>query len=82
MQAKLTLTIEQKLIEQGKSYAKSKGRSLSDLIENYLKLLSKDQNADLSLSADIKKLKGAIKLPSDFDYKKEIGQSLSKKYTL
>jgi len=82
MQTKLTLSIEKKLIEHAKSYAKSKGRSLSDLIENYLKLLLDEQCTDLDLSSDIKKLKGSIKLPANFDYKKEIGSSISKKYKL
>ena len=34
MTTKLTLTIEQHIIEKAKVYAKSKGRSLSDIIEN------------------------------------------------
>ena len=33
----LTLTIEQKIIERAKNYAKEKNRSLLDIIENYLK---------------------------------------------
>ena len=39
MNTKLTLTIEQAIIEKAKFYAKEKGRSLSDIIENYLKVL-------------------------------------------
>ena len=82
MQTKLTLTIEQTLIEQAKGYAKSKGRSLSDLIESYLKLLLQEGSSELTLSRDIRNLKGAIKLPKDFDYKAEIGKSISQKYDL
>ena len=37
MNTKLTLTIEQTVIEKAKKYAKGKERSLSSLIENYLK---------------------------------------------
>ncbi len=37
MNKKLTLTIEQELISRAKKYAKDKGRSLSDLVENYFK---------------------------------------------
>ena len=40
MNTKLTLTIEQSVIEKAKKYAKNKERSLSDLIENYLKSLT------------------------------------------
>ena len=39
MNTKLTLTIDQSVIEKAKKYAKEKERSLSDLIENYLKLI-------------------------------------------
>ena len=82
MQAKLTLTIERSLIAHAKGYAKSKGRSLSDLIGSYLKLLLQDESSELKLSGEIKNLKGAIKLPDDFDYKAELGKSLSRKYGL
>jgi predicted HicB family RNase H-like nuclease len=40
MNAKLTLTIEQEVIEKAKKYAKQKGRSLSDLVENYFKTIT------------------------------------------
>lgn len=40
MNTKLTLTIEQAVIENAKQYAKQKNRSLSDLIESYLKALT------------------------------------------
>ncbi|WP_335966975.1 DUF6364 family protein [Galbibacter sp. PAP.153] len=40
MNTKLTLTIEKEIIERAKNYAKEKNRSLSDIIENYLKMLT------------------------------------------
>jgi predicted CopG family antitoxin len=43
MNTKLTLTIEQSVIEKAKKYAKEKERSLSDLIENYLKSLTNSE---------------------------------------
>jgi len=42
MNTKLTLTIDQEIIEKAKQYAKGKNRSLSDIIENYLKTLTKE----------------------------------------
>ncbi len=82
MQTKLTLTLEQSVIEQAKIYAKDKGRSLSELIENYLKVVLQDNEAKVNLSPSIKKLKGSVKLPEDFDYKKELTESLSAKYSI
>ncbi len=83
MQTKLTLTLEQSIIEQAKDYAKSKGRSLSELIENYLKVILEDnERKEIKLSPSVKKLKGSIKLPENFDYKKELANALSEKYGL
>ncbi len=79
MQTKLTLTIEQSIIEQAKLYAKEKGRSLSELIENYLKVVLDDKLEKVRISPSIKKLKGSITLPEDFDYKAELSKSIIKK---
>ncbi len=81
MNTKLTLTIEQTIIERAKVYAKEKGRSLSDIIENYLKSITSDkQDSESELSPLVKSLKGSFKAPTDFDYKKELAKRLTKKY--
>ncbi len=82
MQTKLTLTLEQSVIEQAKKYAKHKGRSLSELIENYLKVVLQDSDEGVRLSPSIRKLKVSVRLPEGFDYKKELTNSLSEKYKL
>jgi hypothetical protein len=81
MNTKLTLTIEQTLIQKAKLYAKQKGRSLSDIIENYLKVITKEETkSNINLAPITKSLKGSFKAPDDFDYKKELSKGLSKKY--
>ena len=81
MNTKLTLTIEQSLIEKAKEYAKSKGRSLSDIVENYFKVIVKEEATIKPESAPItNSLRGSFKAPDDFDYKKELTKALSKKY--
>ena len=40
MNTKLTLTIEKEVIETAKEYAKEKGQSLSEMVENYFKLIT------------------------------------------
>lgn len=82
MQTKLTLTIDQTIIKQAKIFARSKGRSLSDLIENYLKTIITENQGEIKLSSSIKKLKGSIQLPEDFDYKNELSDMLSSKHGL
>ena len=72
MDTKLTLSIDKNVTRRAKIYARSKGRSLSDLVENYLKLLTKNTSIeDSELTPRVKSLLGCISLPEDFDYKKE-----------
>jgi hypothetical protein len=81
MNTKLTLTIEQTIIERAKKYANNRGRSLSDIIENYLKVITSDEKAEnIELTPIVKALKGSFNAPQDFDYKKELSNSLTKKY--
>jgi hypothetical protein len=81
MNTKLTLTIERSVIEKAKRYARERERSLSDLIENYLKALTDEKEPnDMDLSPTLKQLRGSFKLPKDFDYKKELTDALTKKY--
>jgi hypothetical protein len=81
MNTKLTLTIEQSIIEKAKRYARERERSLSDLIENYLRALTNEKEIDEDdSSSTIKQLRGSFKLPKNFDYKKELTDSLTKKY--
>ena len=44
MNTKLTLNLDKGVIEEAKSYAKENKMSLSKLIENYLRSLTKDTN--------------------------------------
>ena len=81
MNTKLTLTIEQTIIKKAKKYARQKGRSLSDIIENYLKIITKDEaKSAIEITPLTKSLKGSFKAPDNFDYKKQLSRGLSEKY--
>ena len=81
MDAKLTLTIEQSIIDRAKRYAKTKERSLSDLVESYLKIITKETvSNDIILTPTVKMLKGSFRAPKNFDYKKELTDMLTDKY--
>ncbi|MBS9524729.1 hypothetical protein KIH41_15780 [Litoribacter ruber] len=81
MNTKLTLTLDKDVIEKAKRYASNKGRSLSDLIENYLKVLTEEKTEKITeLTPLVKSLKGSFKAPESFDYKKELARGLKKKY--
>jgi hypothetical protein len=81
MNTKLTLTIEHTVIERAKNYAKNKERSLSDLVENYLKIITSEEvETKEEITPLVNSLKGSFTAPPDFDYKKELTKRLSKKY--
>jgi hypothetical protein len=80
MTTKLTLTIEDGVIDSAKEYARKNGRSLSGIVENYLKSITTTEKPVEKLSPKVARLMGVITLPDDFDYKKEMGKALMKKY--
>jgi len=81
MSTKLTLTIEREVIEKAKKYANAKGRSLSDIIENYLKVITNEETIDdIHMTPIVKSLKGSFKTSDKFDYKKELTKALTDKY--
>jgi hypothetical protein len=80
MTKKLTLSIDDSTIERAKEYARANGQSLSEIVENYLKLLS-SQTQKPRISPKISKLKGAIMLPEGESYKELLKDSISEKYS-
>lgn len=81
MKVKLTLTVEKEVIKKAKKYSSQTGRSLSKIVESSLESLVKNtDDKTVGLSPKIKKLYGIIKLPKDFDYKKEVEKSVNQKF--
>jgi len=81
MITKLTLTIEKEVIARAKKYASTEGRSLSDVVESYLKLITSDRSREeTKITSRIKSLKGSFKTPSGMDYNDELKKGLSEKY--
>lgn len=83
MDTKLTLKLNEKVIELAKKYASDKKISLSRLIENYLDSLTRDQNDDFEISPFVKSISDGKSIPADIDDKKvreEYLDFLDKKY--
>ena len=84
MDTKLTLKLDKFVIEQAKIYAASHKRSLSRIIESYLKsLINRDKNddeTDIEISPFVKSMSIGIKIPADLDYKSEILDHLEEKH--
>lgn len=81
MTTKLTLTIEKEVIERAKRYAKSTGRSLSELIEAYLESIVQEDNGGQRMSKKLKGLVGSVKLPKDFDEDRELQEYFKGKHS-
>jgi len=78
--SKLTLSIEKRLIEKSKVFARETGRSLSELVSVYLESLVSDENGKRTSSKKLDKLIGSLQAPQDFDEKKELEDYFGKKY--
>lgn len=73
MQTKLTLRLEDQLIEQAKSYAAQAGKSLSQVVADYFKMLTTEKSKPISSSTPItKSLRGLLRDSKldEKDYKK------------
>ena len=82
MNTKLTLTIEKEVIQTAKDYAKEKGQSLSELVENYFKMITKEKREikPEKLSPRVQRLRGIIDAKETLNSKQILTEELSKKY--
>jgi hypothetical protein len=84
MDTKLTLKLDKFVIEQAKEYASTHKRSLSRIIETYLKsLINQDKRKnedDFEISPFVKSMSTGVRIPSDLDYKSEYLNHMAEKY--
>jgi len=81
MDTKLTLKLNQKVIEKAKEYASNKKMSLSRLIEAYLQSLTTENDiSEFEISPFVKSITTGTEIPTDLDYKKDYSDYLIEKY--
>lgn len=80
MNAKLTLKLNESVIEQAKQYAKEHNISLSKMIENYLQAITENKNKKIKISPLVESLTGVIQLEEQ-NYQKDYTDFLSQKYS-
>jgi len=83
MDSKLTLKLDKFVIDKAKKYASSQKRSLSRIVESYLRSIIKTKPKDFDdfeISHFVKSMATGINISADFDYKKEYGNYREKKY--
>lgn len=82
MNTKLTLKLDTEVIERAKHYAASQQRSLSGIVEDYLKLLTEQTKTkdEIEISPFVKSMTSGAKIPADIDYKSAYADYLMKKH--
>jgi len=50
------------------------------MVESYLDSMTRKKTMDIEITPLVESLSGVVKLPKDFDYKKEYTDYLSEKY--
>ena len=81
MDTKLTIKLDEGVINRAKRYARHRRTSLSRLIESYLDSVTTEEPDDLEITPLVKSLSGVIRVSEDFDYKKERSDYLNRKYS-
>ena len=80
----MTLKLDKMVIDKAKEYASSHKKSLSRMIESYLKsLIERDsygKEDDFEISPYVKSIQTGVRIPADYDYKKDYSDYLTKKY--
>lgn len=79
MDSKLTISVDDVVISRAKRYAEQTGRSLSELIEQYLRQLT-NQNSREVLSQKLESIVGAVTLPKNFNEETELRNYLENRY--
>lgn len=84
MDAKLTLKLDKDVIEKAKEYAAAQERSLSNLVESYLKSLVNREKSnkieEIEITPFVRSMTMGNDLPADFDYKTAVREHLVEKY--
>ena len=81
MDTKLTLKLNQEVIDKAKEYASSKKISLSRIVEYYLQSLTTEKkDNDFEISPFVKSISTGKSIPAELDYKEKYSDYLMEKY--
>jgi hypothetical protein len=80
MQAKLTLSIDNDVIALAKDYARLQHRSLSNMVESYLKLVARKEAVAEEMSPIVASLVGVVSMDVTEKGRDEIATYLEEKH--
>lgn len=72
-----TLTLDDDLLAQAKTYAQRTGIDVSTLVANALRPVLKAEQVRRDLPPELAELFGCITLPDDFDYKEALADAIT-----
>lgn len=79
MNKKLTLSLDESVIQKAKIYAEKTGSSLSGLVEDYFEKIT-ESSPEKKISPRLKSIAGKINLPENFDEEQELRRALEEKH--
>lgn len=81
MATRLNITVDKTVVDEAKEYARENGRSLSGLIEEYLKSLISNRKKEIEPGPLVKSLWGSVKpMHEGKDYNDLIEEEILKKH--
>lgn len=81
MATRLNITVDKTVVKEAKQYAREQGRSLSGLVEEYLKSLISKRKKEIEPGPLVKSLWGSVKtMPEGKDYTDLIEEEILKKH--
>jgi hypothetical protein len=80
MNTKLTLSIDKKTVERAKKFARERNRSLSNLVENYLKAVTVEESATCEITPLVAELSGVVGAEGVKSHRSGYAAYLTEKY--
>ncbi len=80
MNTKLTLNLDKEVIDQAKKYARRRNKSLSKVVESYLRQLASGEGGEGEITPLVAELSGLVKPERADRRRKEYADYLEEKY--
>jgi len=77
---KLTLSVDEEIVEQAKTIARTRGTSVSAMFSEFVRAASAPRRRPRTMGPLTRKVSGLVKLPPGGDYKELLTEALMEKY--
>jgi hypothetical protein len=77
---KLTLSVEEEIVEQAKRLAEANRTSVSAMFSRFIQSMANPRADQIKIGPVTRKLSGILQLPPEKDYKELLAEALEDKY--